>query len=66
MKIYRVFIDGKLEAEKSVTAKPDTGVMPVLIASWAGGGWLNGMIDEVYLSKSRMGTAPMRINLRNI
>lgn len=51
MKMYRVFIDGTLEAEKSLTAKPDTGVMPVMIGSWVGGGWLNGMIDEIYLSK---------------
>ena len=51
MKTYWVYIDGKLEAQKKITDKPDTSDMTVTIGSWHGDGWLNGLIDEIYLSK---------------
>jgi len=51
MKTYRVYIDDNLEAQKETTGKPDAADMTVTIGSWHDGGWLNGLIDEIYLSK---------------
>ncbi|MBM3237646.1 LamG domain-containing protein [Candidatus Poribacteria bacterium] len=60
MKTYRVYIDDKLEAQKKITDKPDAADMTVTIGSWHGGGWINGLIDEIYLSERALSEAEIQ------
>ena len=58
--MYRVYVDGKLDAEKKITDKPDTADMTLTIGSWHGAGFLKGLIDEIYLSERALSEAEIQ------
>lgn len=48
-KIFICYVDGVVDGQTPNTLKPDTAETIITIASWVGGGWLKGKIDEVAL-----------------
>jgi len=60
MEMYRVFVDGELEAEKETVAEPDVADMTLTIGSWHDGGWFGGLIDEIYLAEGALSHADIK------
>ncbi|MDA1191191.1 MAG: LamG domain-containing protein [Candidatus Poribacteria bacterium] len=47
--MFRLYIDGEVDAETANTNAPDNASTVVTIGSWVGGGYLKGRLDEVAL-----------------
>lgn len=56
---FRLYIDGKLDAETPNNKKPDNATTVVTIGSWVGGGFLKGSIDEVALYNHALSAADL-------
>jgi len=56
---FRLYVDGKLDAETDNKTKPDTATTVITIGSWVGGGFLKGSIDEVALYDNALTAADL-------
>ena len=54
------YIDGEVDAQTPNTLTPDIANTVVTIASWVGGGWLRGKLDEVALYNSALSQAEIQ------